>query len=420
MKVFWHLDQPQRRNLLILFASGLLFWTSLASLLPTLPLYIEFVGGTKQQIGVVMGAFAIGLLLCRPRLGQMADRRSRKLVLLIGAVVAAIAPLCYLFVQSIPLLFAIRAFHGISVAAFTTAYSALVVDLSPVNERGELIGYMSLVAPIGVALGPAMGGFLQTTTGYDLLFICSSLLAIISYFGVIQIKEHNNQLIRLKGQAASIAAANQPFWQILAKPGLFVPSLVLSLVGFAFGAVTTFVALYIVETKINLNPGLFYTVAAVASFSSRIFIGRASDIYGRGLFITASIFSYACAVLMLSQANNPIIFLLAAILEGVGVGTLLPMMVALISDRSSAAERGRVFAICISGFDLGVAISAPVFGSLAEAIGYRGIFVVSTAMAILGLIVFITHGSKNLSHSFRFAFGREKDLYALKQIGSSH
>ncbi|MCL1467739.1 MFS transporter [Argonema galeatum A003/A1] len=419
MKVFWTLEPPQRRNLLILFGSGLLFWMSLASLLPTLPLYIQHIGGNASQIGIVMGSFAIGLLLFRPWLGRLADRRSRKLVLIVGTAVAAIAPFGYLFVQSIPMLIGIRAFHGISIAAFTTAYSALVVDLSPISKRGELIGYMSLVAPIGMALGPAIGGLLQAGAGYDRLFLFAAALGIISLVGVTQIREARKQVIGLEDNPdLSVQVAVKPLWKILTDRSLLIPSLVLLLIGFAFGALTTFVPLYITETKIDLNPGWFYTAAALASFTSRIFIGRASDVYGRGLFITASIFSYCLAMLMLSQAKSAIAFLLGGILEGAGSGTLLPMMVALLSDRSSPLERGRIFAICISGFDLGVAIAGPVFGFTIESIGYRGIFVLSTGLSILGMIVFITQCSKDLHHSLKFALGRERDLYAFGELKS--
>ncbi len=59
MKVFWQLEAPQRRSLLILFAAGLFFWSSMGSLLPTLPAYVSDVGGTPQQVGIVMGSFAI-------------------------------------------------------------------------------------------------------------------------------------------------------------------------------------------------------------------------------------------------------------------------------------------------------------------------------------------------------------------------
>jgi MFS family permease len=114
LKVFNKLSPELRRNLLVLFTVGLLFWCSLASLLPTLPLYIKSVGATDSQLGWVMGAFAIGLLLFRPALGKLADQRGRKIVILIGLVVAAIAPLGYLFTQSVMLLFAIRVFHDIN------------------------------------------------------------------------------------------------------------------------------------------------------------------------------------------------------------------------------------------------------------------------------------------------------------------
>lgn len=446
MKVFSELEPSQRQNLLILFAAGLLFWSSLASLLPTLPSYVEDVGATKQEVGIVMGAFAIGLLLFRSRLGRMADRRSRKVVLLLGTIVVAVAPLGYLFVKSIPLLIVLRAFHGVSIAAFTTSYSALVVDLSPVDKRGELIGYMSLVNPVGVAIGPAVGGLLQAWYGYTLLFLLSAGLGLLSVLCSYLIKEERvSRVEKLESfetpksdertaKSAEVSSKNlQTFkpstleepansrepksdnlWQMLLSPRLRIPALILLLFGLSFGALSTFVPLFIRETKVDLNAGWFYTAAAISSFSIRIFIGRASDRYGRGLFITVSLVAYTMAMLILSQAHSAIAFLLAGLMEGAGSGTFFPMMIALISDRSSSQERGRVFAICISGSDLGVAIAGPVFGSVAEQLGYRGIFTLSTGLSLLAFIVFITQSGKSFLHSLRYAVGREKDVYALE------
>jgi MFS family permease len=422
-----------QRNLLILFATGLLFWSSMASLLPTLPSYVEDIGGTKQQVGIVMGAFAIGLLLFRPWLGRMADRRSRKAVLLLGTIVAAIAPLGYLFVHSIPLLMGIRAFHGISIAAFTTAYSTLVVDLSPIAQRGELVGYMSLVQPVGVALGPAIGGLLQAQLGYQPLFLLASGLGLVSGIGAYQIAEAKlatdqiditdrlspiaTELSSAKSTDAPIPQAPKPadssFWQLLLSPSLGIPALVLLLIGVAFGALSTFVPLYIRETKVDLNAGWFYTAAAIASFSLRLFIGRASDRYGRGLFITGSLACYCVAMLILSRANSAIAFLVAGLIEGAGGGSLFPMVIALISDRSLAHQRGQVFAVCVGGFDLGMAIAGPVFGSLAQQLGYRGIFSVATGLSTLALAIFLTQSSKNVAYSLKFALGRTSDIYAL-------
>ncbi len=409
LKVFSQL--PYRRSLLTLFVAGLLFWSSIAALLPTLPLYIQSVGGNSQQIGVVMGSFAIGLLLFRPMLGRMADDRSRKLVLLIGVAVVAIAPLGYLFITSIPLLMVLRAFHGISVAAFTTGFSALVADLSPPNQRGELIGYMSLVNPLGVAIGPALGGFIQAGYGYPLLFIISFVLGVVGLFCATQITE-----VKGEPKDSHLSPQQQPsFWGLLLTDRLRIPFVVMLMIGLVFGIISTFIPLFIQESKIDLNPGLFYSAAAVSSFSVRLITGRASDRYGRGLFITGSLVCYVVAMIVLGFADSPNSVLAAAVIEGAGAGTLIPMMVALMADRSLAKERGQVFSLCIGGFDIGIALAGPILGAFADLLGYRTLFAIAAGLAVAALIVFLTLSSKDLRHSFKFAIGRERDLYALSE-----
>jgi MFS family permease len=412
LNIFRDIEPQPRRSLLTLFTAGLLFWSSLASLLPTLPLYVQSVGGTKQQIGFVMGAFAIGLLLSRAQLGKLADSRGRKQVLFLGASVAAIAPLGYLLAQSIPLLLLLRAFHGISIAAFTTAYSALVTDLSPPGKRGELIGYMSLVSPIGLAFGPAIGGFVQAWVGYTPLFAMSATFAATAVFFTSKIAEPNFADLT-KSDSLSDDKNSQKYWQMLWNPRVRIPALVLLVVGLVFGTLSTFMPLFIQETKANLNAGLFYSTAAIASFGMRVVTGRASDKYGRGLFISGGLICYVLSMLLLYFANNSGAFLISALVEGCAGGTVMPMMVTLMSDRCEPHERGRLFSLCIGGFDLGIAIAGPTLGFVAEQVGYRNMFGLAAGLAGLALLIFITQSSKGLSNSLKFAIGRGKDVYAL-------
>ncbi|WP_293150380.1 MULTISPECIES: MFS transporter [unclassified Microcoleus] len=414
MNIFRDIEPQPKRSLITLFTAGLLFWCSLASLLPTLPLYVQSVGGSKQQIGFVMGAFAIGLLLSRPQLGKIADSRGRKQVLLLGVSVAALAPIGYLLAQSVPLLLVLRAFHGISIAAFTTAYSALVTDLSPPGKRGELIGYMSLAAPIGLAFGPAMGGFVQAAVGYPALFAMSAAFATTALFITTKVVEPNFAELT-KSDSLSEDKNSQKYWQMLWNPRVRIPALVLLLVGLVFGTLSTFMPLFIQETRVNLNPGLFYSTAAIASFSLRLVTGRASDKYGRGLFISGGLICYAVSMLLLYFANSSGAFLIAALVEGTAGGTVMPMMVTLMSDRCEPQERGRLFSICIGGFDLGIALAGPTLGFVAEQVGYRNMFGLAAGLAALALLIFVTLSSKDLSHSLKFAIGRGKDVYALNR-----
>ena len=277
MKTLNQLEPHERQSLFVLFVTGLLFWASIAILLPTLPAYLDAIGISQQQLGLIIGAFAIGLLFSRPIVGKLADTRGRKIVLIIGTAVAAIAPIGYLTVTSVPLLLFIRAFHGISIAAFTTAYSALVVDLAPPKQRGEIIGLMSLTNPLGVAIGPAIGGYLQVTGMYSTIFWISILGGTIACLSASRLKEPHRELKpRLTGDFHSSPVAaipNTSILQILANPALSIPALVLLLIGFPFGAIHTFIPLYIQSTHINFNPGLFYTIAAIASFSARSLSG---------------------------------------------------------------------------------------------------------------------------------------------------
>jgi MFS family permease len=407
LKIFNTLEPATRQNLLLLFAVGLLFWASLATLLPTLPLYIRDVGGATYQVGIVIGAFAVGLLLFRPWVGHLADRRGRRLVLLMGLAATAIAPIGYLLTQAIPLLIAVRVFHGLSIAAFTTAYSTLTVDLSPPSSRGEVIGYMSLVNPVGVAIGPAIGGLVQAWAGYTPLFLLSAGLGIVGLVGALWLQAPAPVM------QPSTEANRSSFWRLLLSPRLRTPTLALLLVGLAFGVLSTFVPLFIQEAGVSLNAGLFYTAAALAGFSVRLLTGRASDRYGRGRFITLGLLLYALTMLLLWSAHSASAFLLAGLLEGAGTGIFLPLMIALVADRSEAHERGRVFSLCVGGFDLGIAIAGPALGFLAESIGYRGIFGLASVLAFLSVLIFVTQCSKTLHHSLQFALGNGRDWYAL-------
>ena len=431
LKIFSTFSPALRLNLAVLFAAGLCFWAGLAGLLPTLPLFIESLGASGQQIGIVMASFAIGLLVARPTLARLADERGRKFVMLIGLIAIAIAPFGYLLVQVLPhiviplrigetvrqvdvslvSLVAIRAFHGLSIAAFVVAYSALVVDISPPANRGELIGYMSLVNPIGMALGPALGGFLYAGSGFFVAFLSMGVLGVLGLLFAVWVKETYHP----PALTADVAANPQKplFWRLLWTPRIRTPAIILLLVGLAFGTLATFVPLYVREAGLALNVGLIYTASAVASFGSRLLVGRASDRHGRGRFITISLALYTLAMLAFWQARSETTFLLAGLIQGGAAGTLIPMIAALMGDRSLPDERGRIFGLAMVGFDVGIALAGPIFGSFADIVSYRDTFGLAGLMTFIGLIVFVTGSSKDLAHSLRFALSHGRDVYAV-------
>ena len=411
LTTFSNLDTQLRKNLTAIFWTGLFFWSSMSSQLPTLPLYIRTLTQSFDQIGIIMGSFAIGLLVFRSYLGKLSDRKGRCYTMRIGLIVAAVIPLCYALLPSIPLLMLFRAIHGISIAAFASSYSALIADIAPIEKRGEVIGYMSLVNPLGLAIGPALGGLMQEAWGYQPLFITASLLAFAGLLLTTQIEDKANESDR---QTATTTVTKSKFWQTFLSSRVRVPSTILLLVGIAFGTLSAFMPILMQQKNISLNAGLFYMAAALSGFIIRFPVGRLSDKWGRGVFISIGICFYALTMGIICFASSNYQFLLAGVSEGLGSGILIPAIVALLADRTFPQERGYVFGMTWMGFDLGIAFAGPVMGKMISLVGITNIFAIATGFCILGLIVFGTQSNKSASESFKFAIGKTSDRYAVK------
>ena len=377
-----------------------------------------------------MGAFAIGLILARPQLGSIADKYGRKQVLMIGLLVGAVAPLGYLLTRglsylnlsptelsalTIRLLFCFRAFHGISIAAFTTAYAAYVVDHAEPSRRTEILGYTSLVTPIGVGVGPVLGGWVQRTYGYEALFLMSSALACMGLLCIFTLKD-----VRKTDTATDVRNEPQSWMRSLAKTGellvaprLRILSLVMFCAGSTFGVLSTFMPLHVRQMGIDFQPDFYYFFAAGASFSMRLLTGKVAERLGKGRFISLSIVCYFLSMILLWQGESPLLLIASGLLEGTAGGLLIPVVSAIVADRSQDHERGQVFSICLGGFDVGIALAGPLFGSLTPYIGLPSTFLGASFISVLSLIIFILYGNHSVRRSVRFALGREPDFYAL-------
>lgn len=401
-------------------------------MLPVLSRYIKSFGASNQEIGWVMAAFAIGLLGFRPKMARFSDEQGRKPALLIGVAVIALAPLLYLTVQWMPqftipisvlgwqaelksavmFLAIFRAFHGLSIAAFSTAYTAAIADMSPPQHRGELIGYMSLASPTGMALGPALGGYLQGS--FTFAFLSMTALGTIGALCVLASREPKRSPTDASTPTSRQPSSNLAFWKLLFQPTVRTPALILFMVGIAFGSMVAFVPLKVDDIGLAVNVGLIYTMSAIASFTIRAIAGKASDQLGRGRFISCGLMFYSLAMFTLWQSNSAPMFLLAGALQGCGSGTLIPIIAALMADRSHPGERGLTFGLCLTGFDLGIALAGPVMGRIADVTSYDLVFAIAGTMTLFGLCIFVTTSSKDIAHSIRFALHGGRDVYAIK------
>lgn len=139
------------------------------------PLFIAAQGGSQQDIGIIMGAFALASALCRPWVAEMIDRFGRKRSYTLGCIIMTIMPLSHLLLHGtlsdiyVPLLL-IRMAHGVGLAICFTAVFTFIVDLIPKGRLNEGIGMFGTSGLVGLAIGPAIAEPVLNQFGYSAFF----------------------------------------------------------------------------------------------------------------------------------------------------------------------------------------------------------------------------------------------------------
>jgi len=104
------------------------------------------------------------------RLGRIADRLGRKIPMIAGLLVGALASALIPHLRSIALLAALWAAESVGYAASTPAGRAFVADIAGEDVRGSSYGLYTFAHFLGAALGPLAGGWLYDSVGHAMPF----------------------------------------------------------------------------------------------------------------------------------------------------------------------------------------------------------------------------------------------------------
>ena len=288
-------DRIFSRDFSLALLANLFSFCSMYLLLATLPLYVVAIGGTVSDAGIVLACFTITAVIVRPWIGRLSDRRAKKAIMLVGAVVLAGGSMLYEPARSVPLVMAVRVFHGVGWAAFGTAASALSADLAPPARRGEAMGYFGVGTNVAMAVGPALGVFLVGRTGYGALFLTAMVVAAVAVLLTVGISEPRRE---------PGGAALQRGWRSFILPSALFPSAVLFTNALTYASVVALLPLFAEEAKLEQSRGSSSPVFAVVVLVIRGPLGRLSDRRGRAVVVAPGLLVTFLAVLLLSRAGS--------------------------------------------------------------------------------------------------------------------
>src|SRR5690625_3898861 len=128
---------------LIWFANFFIF-LGFQMTLPTIPIFVNRLGGSDQLIGVIVGVFTFSALIIRPIAGHTLETKGRGKVYLFGLLLFVISVGSFGFITGMFMLIAMRIVQGIGWGFSTTASGTIATDLIPAKRRGEGMGYYGL------------------------------------------------------------------------------------------------------------------------------------------------------------------------------------------------------------------------------------------------------------------------------------
>jgi MFS family permease len=128
-------------------------------------------------------------------------------------------------------------------------------------------------------------------------------------------------------------------------------------------------------------------VALGASGIGGIAFGYLSDIYGRKRVMTWTICLYSVGTALTAFSVGPYSVLAFRLLTGLGVGGEWAVGHALMAESTPTRMRGRASAMLQAGEPVGVALAAIVGLLLEPVIGWRNVFLLSSASAAVAIIV---------------------------------
>jgi MFS family permease len=144
---------------------------------------------TDANLGFLTTAFFTGYMFTAPFFGFLADRYSRKRLIILGAMIWSGATLLTAITHDFRTLLFRHTVVAIGEASFATIASPFLADLFPESRRGRVLSVFALANPAGTALGYVLGGFLGQRYGWRSPFYIAAIPGFLLALAFIFIRE---------------------------------------------------------------------------------------------------------------------------------------------------------------------------------------------------------------------------------------
>ncbi|NWH03752.1 MFS transporter [Desulfobacter latus] len=347
---------------------------------PLIPVYAVELGAGGFLVGLIVASFNISRTLLSPLSGSISDKWGRKRFIASGLLIYAVLSIFYVLPENAETLILIRLLHGTASLLVVPVAMALTADIAPPQKLGLYMGTLNMAIMLGLGFGPAMGGIIRDTLGFNAAFYIMGGLALMTSLMVAVFipsdKSHLSHIKRFKPYPVRKIIAHRTAAGILIMR-FFAAS--------GQGSVYTF--LPILAMKIDLSSsqvGIILTMNIfLIAFLQRI-SGRLANRINPKHLIIAGTFASGITVLGIPFVNGFTPILILNILMGIANGLSLPGGLVITGRLGQTMGMASIMSLNDAAWGLGFIVSPILSGLILDWIGVSYVFIAGSLLILLG------------------------------------
>jgi MFS family permease len=343
-----------------------------------LPIHLRSLGASYLLIALVSLIPAIETIGLSPAWGGILDKTGRgNKILLVSLLAQAVGFSVFPFLQSPGEYVLVVALMGLFSSSFIPVYGAMATLSN--RQYGRAIGGFWTAALLGYATATLLGGLLYQYGSVSTLFLLGALYSFAGTF-VVLFAPKDSLTIR---KSLDISRG---YWGLLKQRNIAILCLLSITVLVSTSAFNSFFTIYLVDVLngSRLTAGLAATGTTVLGIFAYRLVGPLNDKIGRKPVFMLGAAGYAAYFTILIFVTNVVVVTVLWILP------IYPLVqsaaAALMSDYTSAADRGKGLGLLESAISLGGGLGPLAGGLIADAAQLQAVIIFSLAMALISVV----------------------------------
>ncbi|NJB87316.1 putative MFS family arabinose efflux permease [Lewinella marina] len=358
---------------------------------------VNSMGYTATDAGWVMGAFGVGGIAGNYLGGLLNDRYGSWHIMVFSLIIAGLLHILIGQVTSFWPLCGLVFLTSLTADAFRPANRAAIAVYAPPEHLTQSYGLQRLAANLGFSVGPALGGLLIATYGYESLFWADGItywMAAILFLVALPADETARPL---PSPAPASAAEKAPRPET--RPGYRQPWLVQMVLANTLVIMCFFQLFSTVPVHLTANGytegqfGLLLTVSGVLIVLVEMPLVYLADRRYRPLFVMltgSALIAAGYFLLPVAAVVGYGLLLVWMALITFGEILLMPFTGTYVARHAPPSRRGEYLGLLSASYSLAFVLT-PVLGfQLAEYFGYASSIYTISGLGVGGLLILLT------------------------------